>query len=279
MVHTLEMVREAMQHPAEITIDSLTITFPTSYGPITALHDVSCAIGAGQFVALVGPSGSGKSTLLRAVGGLNHLSSGSIVVGGMTPDQARLARLVSFVFQQPVLLPWKTAQQNVELPLELFGWNRRQRAEAARHFLHVVGLNRFSSSYPHQLSGGMQQRVAIARALSFEPSVLLMDEPFGALDEITRERMNVELLHIWSKIGATVIFVTHSLSEATFLADRVLVLSAQPGRLIADTRVDIARPRSSELLGNTDFLERVAYLRNQLNQGYSTGRRELEAAV
>jgi NitT/TauT family transport system ATP-binding protein len=279
MGYILEMASEPMQHTAEINIDSLTITFSTSYGPIVALQDVSCSIGAGQFVALVGPSGSGKSTLLRAVGGLNHPSSGSIDVGGMTPDQARLARLVSFVFQQPVLLPWKTAQQNVELPLELFGWNRKQRAEAARHFLDVVGLIRFASSYPHQLSGGMQQRVAIARALSFEPSVLLMDEPFGALDEITRERMNVELLHIWSKIGATVIFVTHSLSEAAFLADRVIVLSAHPGRLIADTLIDIARPRSSDLLETTGFLERVAHLRHHLNQSYAGEQREVERAI
>ncbi len=268
-----------MQHTAEITINHVTVTFSTPQGPITALQDVSCSIRAGEFVVLVGPSGSGKSTLLRAVGGLNDPTGGSIAVGGKTPDQARLSRLVSFVFQQPVLLPWKTAQQNVELPLELFGWNKRQRAEAARHFLEVVGLSRFVKSYPHQLSGGMQQRVAIARALSFEPSVLLMDEPFGALDEITRERMNVELLQIWSKIGATVIFVTHSLSEAAFLADRVMVLSAHPGRLIADTPINIDRPRSSSLLGETSFLEQVAHLRQHLNRSYSPEWRTAEVAV
>jgi NitT/TauT family transport system ATP-binding protein len=258
-----------MQHTADIVIDRLNVTFHTASGPLLALHDVSLTVAAGQFVAIVGPSGSGKSTLLRTVGGLVAPSSGLVRVSDMSPDQARQARQVSFVFQQPVLLPWYTARQNVELPLRLFGWRKQQRREAAYHFLDIVGLGRFASAYPHQLSGGMQQRVALARALSFEPAVLLMDEPFGALDEITRERLNEELLHIWSQIRATVIFVTHSLSEAAFLADQVAVLSAQPGRLISTTAIPFARPRRTELLEDTDFLGCVAGLRQQLHRGYT----------
>ncbi|NJK80569.1 MAG: ABC transporter ATP-binding protein [Chloroflexaceae bacterium] len=258
-----------MQQTAHIVIDRLGVTFSTPGGPVTALQDISLTIKAGQFVALVGPSGSGKSTLLRAIGGLIAPSTGSITVGGVSAERARLSRQVSFVFQQSVLLPWHTAQQNVELPLRLFGWSKAQREATARQFLELVGLSKFAAVYPHQLSGGMQQRVSLARALSFEPAVLLMDEPFGALDEITRERMNVELLQIWSKIGATIIFVTHSLSEAAFLADRVVVLSAHPGRVIADTTTSIARPRTTELFANTEFLAWVAHLRQQLNRSYA----------
>lgn len=189
-------------------------------------------------------------------------------MGGVSSEQARLARLVSFVFQQPVLLPWHTARQNVELPLRLFGWATQRRTEAARQALDVVGLTQFADAYPHQLSGGMQQRVAIARALVFEPAVLLMDEPFGALDEITRERLNSELLHIWSSIKATVLFVTHALTEAVFLADRVVVFSARPGRTVADMPIRLPRPRTMDLLEQPDFLHYVATIRHHLNRGY-----------
>lgn len=258
-----------MPHTADIVLQQAGVTFRTAGGSITALHDLTLSVRGGQFVAIIGPSGCGKSTLLRVVGGLVPLTTGSAAVGGIEPEQARLARLVSFVFQQPVLLPWYTAQQNVELPLKLFGWSVQQRQEAAHQYLDLVGLARFANAYPHQLSGGMQQRVAIARALSFRPAVLLMDEPFGALDEITRERLNSELLHIWSNIGATVLFVTHSLSEAVFLADRVVVLSAQPGRLIADMHIALPRPRTTDLLGQSDFLRCVADVRQQLQRSYS----------
>jgi NitT/TauT family transport system ATP-binding protein len=267
-----------MQHTADIAINHLSVLFPSGDSTLTALHDVSLTIGAGQFVVVVGPSGCGKSTLLRAVGGLVAPAGGSITVGGLNPDEARLSRRVSFVFQQPVLLPWYTVRQNVELPLKLFGWSRSQRRTAAAEYLDLVGLGDFAGAYPHQLSGGMQQRVAIARALSFEPAVLLMDEPFGALDEITRERLNSELLHIWSSINATVLFVTHSLSEAAFLADRVLVLSAQPGRLISDTPVNLPRPRTPDMPTHPDFLRVVAHLRQYLYHSYRHERvREVNA--
>jgi NitT/TauT family transport system ATP-binding protein len=255
---------QSARHAAHIAIEHAGVTFATSYGSITALRDISLHVQAGEFVAVVGPSGCGKSTLLRAVGGLVAASTGSIHVQGMHPEQARLARMVSFVFQQPVLLPWYTARQNVALPLKLFGQRRQQRHEAAMRCLHLVGLSQFASAYPFQLSGGMQQRVALARALAFEPAVLLMDEPFSALDEITREHLNTELLRIWSSTPATVLFVTHSLTEAAFLADRVVMLSRQPGHIIADIPIGFARPRIADLLGQNDFLHCVADLRQRL---------------
>lgn len=221
-------------------------------------------VATGSFVAVVGPSGCGKSTLLRTVGGLVTPATGTVSIGGLSPEQARLRRLLSFVFQQPVLLPWRTALQNIELPLWVSGWPVQQRRETARHYLDLVGLEQFANAFPAQLSGGMQQRVALARALSFKPAVLLMDEPFGALDELTREHLNGELLRIWSTTNATVLFVTHSLVEAVFLADRILVFSAHPGTLIADMAVELPRPRTVELLDQDVFLRYVAEVRRQL---------------
>ncbi len=257
-----------MQQNADILLNQLGMVFAADTGPVEALHDISLTVNAGAFVAVVGPSGCGKSTLLRLAGGLLAPTSGSVQVGTMDAEQARLARKVSFVFQQPVLLPWYTAQQNVELPLKLFGLAAGQRRAAAQHMLQLVGLHDFARAYPHQLSGGMQQRVAIARALAFEPAVLLLDEPFGALDEITRERLNSELLQIWASTRPTVLFVTHSLTEAAFLADRVLILSAQPGHLVADVAIDLPRPRTVELLVEDAFLQCVAGLRRQLHQSF-----------
>lgn len=255
-----------MSSPVAITIDHLTVRYTAGAVPMIALQDLSCQIAGGTFIALVGPSGCGKSTLLRTLGGLVAPTAGRIAIGGASPDEARVARLVSFVFQQPVLLPWYTARQNIELPLRVFGWPAPRRHAAAAQVLDLVGLTRFANSYPAQLSGGMQQRVALARALSFEPAVLLMDEPFGALDEITRERLNVELLRIWSATQATAVFVTHALAEAAFLADRVLVLGTQPGRILADVPIVLPRPRTAELLEQDAFLHTVAGLRRQLNR-------------
>jgi NitT/TauT family transport system ATP-binding protein len=251
-----------------ITIRNLTVSYTAGATPLVALQDLSCQIAGGTFIALIGPSGCGKSTLLRTLGGLIEPTSGSISIGNHNPPAARAARMVSFAFQQPVLLPWYTARQNIELPLRLFGWPVPRRRDAATHFLDLVGLSRFADSYPSELSGGMQQRVALARALSFEPAVLLMDEPFGALDEITRERLNIELLRIWSATQATVLFVTHSLAEAAFLADRVLVLATHPGRILADMPIRLPRPRTAELLEQEAFLRCVGELRRQLNRSY-----------
>jgi NitT/TauT family transport system ATP-binding protein len=249
-------------------LNHLDVVFPTAAGSLTALHDVSLRVEAGAFAAIVGPSGCGKSTLLRAVGGLLPPTAGSISVSGTSPEQARQQRMASFVFQQPVLLPWYTAQQNVELPLRLSGVPRPRRREVSSDYLNLVGLSDFAGAYPWQLSGGMQQRVAIARALATEPAVLLMDEPFGALDEITRERLNGELLRIWTQRRTTVLFVTHSLMEAAYLADRVLIFSAQPGRLLDDVATGFARPRPPDLLERETFLRCVADLRRRLHQSY-----------
>jgi NitT/TauT family transport system ATP-binding protein len=257
-----------MSNAVPITIERLSVSYSNGGAPFVALQDLSCTIAGGTFVALIGPSGCGKSTLLRTLGGLVAPSAGTISIGGYDPSAARAAHLVSFAFQQPVLLPWQSARQNIELPLRLFGWPAQRRQAAVAHFLELVGLSRFADSYPAQLSGGMQQRVALARALSFEPAVLLMDEPFGALDEITRERLNAELLRIWSATQATVLFVTHSLTEAAFLADRVLVLAPHPGRILADVPITLPRPRTTELLEQEAFLRCVGELRRQLSRSY-----------
>ncbi len=252
----------------------LTVTYATRSAPLVALRNLSFTAAAGEFVALVGPSGCGKSSLLRAVGGLLQPQSGTICLGDMCPQQARRSRCISFVFQQAVLLPWSTVRQNVALPLWIAGVSRHQRAEAVTHFLDLVGLSQFADFYPHQLSGGMQQRVALARAFVSKPSVLLLDEPFSALDEIMREHMNVELSRLWSATGATVLFVTHALGEAVFLADRVLVLSDRPGTVVADVPVHFPRPRTLDLLEQASFLHHVASLRHVLRTGQRGERRQ-----
>ena len=200
-------------------------------------------MGSGEFISLIGPSGCGKSTLLRVIGDLVEPSAGEILVNGKTAHRARLDRDYGIVFQAAVLYDWRTVTKNIALPLELLGWSRAKRMERVSEMLKLVELEGFEKHYPWQLSGGMQQRVSIARALSFSPALLLMDEPFGALDEMTRERLNAELLRIWAETGSTVIFVTHSISEAVYLSTRVVVMSPRPGRI---TSVDPHRPRAAE---------------------------------
>jgi NitT/TauT family transport system ATP-binding protein len=253
--------------PVSIKVQNLGISYSTRTGSIPALLDISFQVAAGEFVALIGPSGCGKTTLLRAIGGLQTLNVGQIQVGDFSPNEARLARQISFVFQQTVLLPWYSVGQNVELPLRLLGCPQEECRMIARSFLEVVGLSMVADAYPNQLSGGMQQRVALARALAFEPAVLLMDEPFGSLDEITRETLNFELLRIWAAKKPTVLFVTHSLAEAIFLADRVLILSASPGTLVAEFRIPFPRPRTPMLLESTAFQQTVTTLRHHLRPG------------
>jgi NitT/TauT family transport system ATP-binding protein len=249
-----------------IEFDRVSKIYPSGAGPVTALQDVSLQVAAGEFIALIGPSGCGKSTLMRLIGDLEQPSAGSVRVGGKTPEQARRDRDYGIVFQAPVLYAWRTIRKNVELPLEIMGRPAVQRRERAMSLLQLVGLSEFGDAYPHQLSGGMQQRAAIARALSFEPSILLMDEPFGALDEITRERLQLELLNIWS--GAverpTVIFVTHSIPEAVFLADRVVVMSPRPGRVQQIVPIDLPRPRNFETREDPQFFRLVTVVREQL---------------
>ena len=219
--------------PNVVELDGVTKSFRTG---VTALQDIVLGIRAGEFVSLIGPSGCGKSTLLRIIGDLIQPTSGSIVVNGKTAHQARLDHDYGIVFQDSVLYDWRTVARNVSLPLEMLGWDRARRRARVAEMLDLVELTGFESSRPWQLSGGMQQRVSIARALSFDPALLLMDEPFGALDEMTRERLNMELLRIWEKAGSTVVFVTHSIPEAVFLSTRVVVMSARPGRIAGDRR-------------------------------------------
>jgi NitT/TauT family transport system ATP-binding protein len=211
-----------------------------------ALRDVDLDIQPREFISLIGPSGCGKSTLLRTIGDLIEPSSGDVRVKGKAAHEARMARDYGMCFQAPVLFEWRSVRHNVELPLEVLGVPKAERAAKAREMLGLVELAQFENHYPWQLSGGMQQRVAIARALALRPELLLMDEPFGALDEITRERMNSELLRIWQETGTTIVFVTHSIPEAVFLSTRVVVMSARPGRISQIIDVDLPYPRSIE---------------------------------
>jgi NitT/TauT family transport system ATP-binding protein len=251
------------QDAAVVSIRNVTKTFPR--GRVTALQDIDLEVARGEFISLIGPSGCGKSTLLRVIGDLVQPSSGDVLVNGKSARQARRDRDYGIVFQAAVLYDWRTIAKNIALPLELLGWNRSRRAKRVQEMLELVELTGFESHHPWQLSGGMQQRVSIARALSFAPALLLMDEPFGALDEMTRERLNMELLRIWSETGSTVVFVTHSISEAVFLSTRVAVMSARPGRITAVVPVDLPQPRTAETREEPRFFELVTEVREQLH--------------
>src|SRR5215207_6837553 len=233
-------------------------------GGIVAIEGIDVEIGEREFVSLIGPSGCGKSTLLRIVGDLIQPSTGKVVVNGKTPHQARLDRDYGIVFQDAVLFDWRTVAKNISLPLEMVGWDRTKRAERVKELVELVELTGFESHHPWQLSGGMQQRVSIARALYFNPPLLLMDEPFGALDEMTRERLNLELLRIWEASGSTVIFVTHSIAEAVFLSTRVVVMSPRPGRVAGIVDIDLPQPRTSDTREEPRFFELATELRELL---------------
>jgi len=235
-----------------------------SGGATTALQDVSLEIYPGEFISLIGPSGCGKSTLLRLIGDLLQPTTGELTVNGKTAHQARLDRDYGMVFQAATLLDWRTVLRNVELPLEVMNSPRAQRTERAREMLKLVELGDFENHYPWQLSGGMQQRVAIARALAFEPPLLLMDEPFGALDEMTRDRLNNELLSIWARTHKTVVFVTHSIQEAVYLSTRVVVMSPRPGRIAQIIPIDLPQPRGPEVRDTEAFFRLVTRVREAL---------------
>jgi len=232
-----------------------------------ALEGIDLDIARGEFVSLIGPSGCGKSTLLRIVGDLISPTSGTVTVNGKTAEQARRSRDYGMVFQAPVLFDWRTVEDNVKLPLEILGLDAAARTARAREMLDLVELGDFLKHHPYQLSGGMQQRVAIARALAFQPSILLMDEPFGALDEMTRERMNGEVLRIWEQTGTTILFVTHSIPEAVFLSSRVVVMSARPGRITNVIDVDLPRPRNEDSRETRRYYELVTEVREALRAG------------
>jgi NitT/TauT family transport system ATP-binding protein len=236
-------------------------------GHVQALVDIDLDIQPGEFISLIGPSGCGKSTLLRIVGDLIQPTGGEVVVNGKSAHQARVDRDYGIVFQDAVLFDWRTVEKNIGLPLEMMRWDRRRRAERVRELVDLVELKGFERHHPWQLSGGMQQRVSIARALSFDPALLLMDEPFGALDEMTRERLNLELLRIWEQSGSTVIFVTHSIAEAVFLSTRVVVMSARPGRIVGVVDVDLPQPRNAEMREEARFADLIREVRLLLRKG------------
>ena len=231
---------------------------------IEALRDITLAITSGEFVSLIGPSGCGKSTLLRLIGDLTLPTSGDLLINGKPPPRARTDRDYGIVFQKATLLDWRTVGKNIELPLEIMGIERRE--EIAGRMLELVQLAGFGGHYPWQLSGGMQQRVAIARALAFNPSLLLMDEPFGALDEMTREAMQQEVLRIWTETETTVVFVTHSIPEAVFLSTRVIVMSARPGHITDVIETGLDHPRDEDTRESQQFFDKVTEVREALRR-------------
>lgn len=256
--------------PSEVAIkiDRVSMRYP---GPgkgqaVLALSEVSLDIQPGEFISLIGPSGCGKTTLLRLVGDLLQPSAGTITIRGKPATQARQNREYGFVPQAPTLYDWRTVLKNVELPLEIMKFSKAEREKRAGELLGMVGLGDFHQKYPWQLSGGMQQRVSIARALSFKPSILLMDEPFGALDEMTRERLNGELLNIWRDTKTTIIFVTHSIPEAVFLSTRVVVMSPRPGRISKIVPIDLAYPRVFETREQPHYFELISQIRENLRE-------------
>jgi NitT/TauT family transport system ATP-binding protein len=260
---------------AVVSVHGVQKTFEVAGGGRTvALQDIDLEIGHREFVSLIGPSGCGKSTLLRLIGDLITPTGGSVTVNGKPAPRARRDRDYGMVFQAPVLFDWRTVEANVRLPLEVMRYSREERRRRAREMLELVELREFLNHYPYQLSGGMQQRVAIARALAFQPALLLMDEPFGALDEMTRERMNSELLRIWESTGTTVVFVTHSIPEAVFLSSRVVVMSARPGRITNIVDIDLPRPRNEETRESERYFELVTEVRESLRGRIHAGRRD-----
>jgi NitT/TauT family transport system ATP-binding protein len=253
--------------PNAVEARGVGMVFGRGVDSLQALNDVNLTLSPGDFASLIGPSGCGKSTLLRLIGDLATPSFGELAINGKTPEQARLDRDYGMVFQSATLLDWRTVEKNVELPLEIMGFDSAARASKAQEMLSLVQLDRFADHYPWQLSGGMQQRVAIARALAFNPSILLMDEPFGALDEMTRELMQQEVLRIWLETETTVIFVTHSIPEAVFLSTRVLVMSPRPGRISHELAIDLGPKRDEDTREATRYFELITEVREALRHG------------
>ena len=257
------------QRPIAISASGIGKIFsPDTDEEVIALQDIDLEIAAGEFVSLVGPSGCGKSTLMRLIGDLLQPSAGELRVNGKEPAQARLDREYGMVFQQATLYDWRSVSKNVQLPLEVMGYPKSERQRRAQDMLDMVELGAFAGHYPWQLSGGMQQRVSIARALVFEPSVLLMDEPFGALDEFTRERMNQELLRIWTQTGKTIVFVTHSIAEAAFLSGRIVVMTPRPGRITRVVDNPLPYPRDFNTRSDPAFHALVTQLRDLLRDAH-----------
>ncbi len=251
-----------------IEAKGLNLVFQTGDGPVHALKDVNLTIGKGEFVSFIGPSGCGKTTFLRCIAALEHPTGGTLTVNGMTPDQARQSRAYGYVFQAAGLYPWRTIAGNVKLPLEIMGFSKADQEARVRKVLELVELSGFAARYPWQLSGGMQQRASIARALAFDADILLMDEPFGALDEIVRDRLNEELLKLWARTQKTIGFVTHSIPEAVYLSTKIVVMSPRPGRITDIIDSPLPRDRPLDIRDSKEFIDIAHRVREGLRAGH-----------
>ena len=252
-----------------VEVHNVSVVYQAADAPVHALTDIDLDIAEGEFIALIGPSGCGKTTLMRVIADLETISAGQVLVNGVTPHEARLARAYGYVFQAPALFPWRTVLANVTLPLQIMGRSRDAAKATALEHLARVGLTGFEQKYPWQLSGGMQQRVSIARALSFEPKILMMDEPFGALDEITRDRLNEQLQQLWQRERRTVVFVTHSLPEAVFLSTKIVVMSPRPGKIHEIIDCNLGDERPLEIRETPEFLKIAQQVRDGLRASHS----------
>jgi NitT/TauT family transport system ATP-binding protein len=258
-----------IDRPTVIEAKNLGLTFMTNDGPVRALSDVDLTIGKGEFVSFIGPSGCGKTTFLRVIADLEKPTDGTISVNGMTPEQAREKRAYGYVFQAAALYPWRTVERNIALPLEIMGLAKTEQAERIKRTMELVNLTGFEKKYPWQLSGGMQQRASIARALAFDADLLLMDEPFGALDEIVRDHLNEQLLELWARTEKTICFVTHSIPEAVYLSTRIIVMSPRPGRVTDVIESTLPKKRPLDIRESPEFLAIAARVRDGLRAGHS----------
>jgi len=254
---------------AVISAEGLNLTFQTNDGPVHALKDVNLTVNKGDFVSFIGPSGCGKTTFLRAIAALEHPTGGTLTVNGMTPDEARQGRAYGYVFQAAGLYPWRTIEKNIKLPLEIMGCDRAEQDQRAEAVLDLVDLAGFGKKFPWQLSGGMQQRASIARALAFDADILLMDEPFGALDEIVRDHLNEQLLQLWARTEKTIGFVTHSIPEAVYLSTKIVVMSPRPGRITDVIESPLPKERPLDIRDAPDFLEIAHRVREGLRAGHA----------
>ncbi|MGN7293810.1 ABC transporter ATP-binding protein [Rhizobium sp. SAFR-030] len=252
-----------------VSARGLGLTFETGDGPVHALSEVNLDIRKGDFVSFIGPSGCGKTTFLRVIADLEKHTAGSIEINGMTPEQARLARAYGYVFQAPALYPWRTIDKNIALPLEIMGYSAAEQKQRVERTLELVNLGGFGKKFPWQLSGGMQQRASIARALAFDADLLLMDEPFGALDEIVRDHLNEQLLKLWATTNKTICFVTHSIPEAVYLSTKIVVMSPRPGRVIDVIESTLPRDRPLDIRETPEFLQIAHRVRQGLKAGHS----------
>ena len=261
-------MKDSQTNAPVIEAKGLNLVFETADGPVQALKDVNLTIGAGEFVSFIGPSGCGKTTFLRTIAALETPTSGTLTVNGMAPDEARRKRAYGYVFQAAGLYPWRTIRGNIKLPLEIMGFSKAEQEERVQRVLELVELKGFGKKFPWQLSGGMQQRASIARALAFDADILLMDEPFGALDEIVRDRLNEETLKLWARTGKTIGFVTHSIPEAVYLSTKIVVMSPRPGRITDVIDSPLPKERPLDIRDSREFIEIAHRVREGLRAGH-----------